>query len=68
MEDIFNNSASKYNEKLDKFDLLRINKKDRIVNIIRRNKFISLVLISLFILSIINFYLIYSFIRILESI
>lgn len=68
MEYIFNSSNNKYDEKLDKLDVLETNRKSRIVNVIRKNKFFSLVLISLIVFVTINFYLIYSFIKMLESI
>lgn len=68
MEYIFNSSNNKYDEKLDKLDVLKTNRKSRIVNVIRKNKFFSLVLISLIVFVTINFYLIYSFIKMLESI
>ncbi len=65
MEDVFN---IKYNTKLDRLEIQKENKKTRIWKFIQKHKFMSVVFISFLTLSSINFYLIYSFMKILENI
>lgn len=65
MEDVFN---IKYNSKLDKLELPKERKRKQIFKFIQNNKIFSIVFVSFFALSGINFYLIYSFIKILENI
>lgn len=65
MENVFN---VKYNTKLDRLELPKERKKYKILNFIENHKFISTIFASFIILSGINFYLIYSFMKILENI
>lgn len=65
MENVFN---VKYNTRLDR---LQIPKKGRIVRLfkfIQRHKFFSIIFTSFFVLSGMNFYLIYNFVKVLETI
>ena len=57
-----------YNDKLDKLELQKEKKVKHIFNFVQNHKFFSIILISFFALSGINFYLIYSFIKILENV
>lgn len=68
MENIFRANIIEDNKNMDKLTVLKRDKKSRIVNVVKNNKFISFVLFSFITFSMINFYLIYSFIKILESI
>lgn len=63
MENVFN---IKYDSKLDKVKIQK--SKYKIFDIIQKNKFITLIFSSFIALSIINFYLIYSFMKVLENI
>ena len=65
MGDIFN---VKYNEKLDRLELPKEKKTSKVLNFIKKHKFFSSILLSLFIFLGINFYLIFSFMKILENI
>ena len=65
MDDVFN---IKYNYKLDKLELSEKRKGKMIFKFVQNHKFISIVFISFFALSVINFYLIYSFIKVLENV
>lgn len=65
MENVFN---IKYNTKLDRLELPKENRKLKIWKFIKSHKLISIILVSFFALSSINFYLIYSFMKILENI
>lgn len=65
MEDIFNVN---YNTKLDKLEIKKSNKVHKIFKFIQKNKFISLIFTSFIVFSTINFYMIYSFMKILENI
>lgn len=65
MENVFN---IKYNTKLDRFKLTKENGKSKIWKIVSNHKFMSMIFISFFVLSAINFYLIYTFMKILENI
>lgn len=65
MENVFN---IKYNTKLDRLELPKEKKTTKIFKFVQKHKFISIVSVSFIALSSINFYLIYSFIKILESI
>lgn len=65
MEDVFN---IKYNSKLDKVKVPEDKGVSKIFKVIQKNKFITLIFSSFIALSTINFYLIYSFINVLENI
>ena len=65
MENVFN---VKYNTKLDRLELPKENKKKKVWKFVQKHKFMSIVFTSFFTLSSINFYLIYSFMKILENI
>ncbi len=65
MENIFN---VKCNTELDKLKIKKENAKFKKNNFFNKHKFFTVVLMSFFIFSGINFYLIYSFMKILESI
>lgn len=65
MENIFNVS---YNSKLDKLEIRKEKKVNKLIKSIQKNKFISLIFASFILLSGINFYLIYNFMKILENI
>lgn len=65
MENIFNVN---YDTKLDKLEIQKRNKVNKIFKCIYKNKFISLIVTSFIVFSIINFYMIYSFMKILENI
>lgn len=65
MENIFNIN---YNTKLDKLEIQKRNKVNKIFKFIHKNKFISLIFTSFIVFSAINFYMIYSFMKILENI
>lgn len=65
MENIFN---VKYNSKLDRLEIPKENRKFKIFDFFRNHKFFSTILISFFVFSGINFYLIFSFLKILENI
>ena len=65
MENVFN---VKYNTKLDRLELPKENRKIKIREIVQKHKFMSIVFAIFFALSSINFYLIYSFMKILENI
>lgn len=65
MENVFN---VKYNTKLDRLELPKERKTTKVFRFIQKHKFISIVSVSFVALSGINFYLIYSFMKILESI
>lgn len=64
MENVFN---IKYNTELDKLQILKKRRKIKIFEFILNHKFFSMVLTSFIVLSGINFYLIYSFIKVLEN-
>lgn len=65
MENVFN---VRYDAKLDKLEIPKEKYSNKILNLIQKNKFITLVFSSFIALSAINFYLIYSFMKILENI
>lgn len=65
MENVFN---VKYNTKLDRLEITKERKTTKIFKFVQKHKFISIVSVSFIALSSINFYLIYSFMKILESI
>ena len=65
MENVFN---IKYNIKMDKLEVSKERKITKIFKFVQRHKFISVIFASFFALSTINFYLIYSFIKILENV
>ncbi len=65
MENIFN---VKYNTKLDRLEIPKEATKNKMFKFLGSHKFISVIIISFFILSSINFYLIYNFVKILENI
>ena len=65
MEDVFN---IRYNTKLDKLQIVKEKKGEKIFKILQKHKFLSVVFASFIGLSTINFYLIFSFMKILENI
>ena len=65
MENIFNVS---YNTKLDRLEIPKETIANKIVENIKKNKFISFIFISFIVFSGVNFYLIYNFMKILENI
>lgn len=65
MENVFN---IKYNTKLDRLEKTNNKAENKIWGFIKNHKFFSIILMSFFIFSCINFYLIYSFMKILENI
>lgn len=65
MENVFN---IKYNTKLDRLEKTNNKEENKIWRFIKNHKFFSIILMSFFIFSCINFYLIYSFMKILENI
>ena len=65
MEDVFN---IRYNEELDKLQIIKPRKSDKIFRIIQKHKFLSIIFASFISLVGIDFYLIYNFIKILENI
>ena len=65
MENVFN---VKYNTKLDRLEIPRKKGKFSVWSFVKKHKFLSIVLVNLLIFSGINFYLIFSFMKILESI
>lgn len=65
MENVFN---VKYNTKLDKLEMPKERRTTKIFRFVQKHKFISIVSASLLALSSINFYLIYSFMKILENV
>ena len=65
MEDVFN---IKYNSKLDKLELPKERKRKQIFKFVQNHKFFSIIFVSFFALSGIDFYLIYSFIKVLENV
>lgn len=65
MENVFNINC---NKKMDKLEISTKRKKSKVITLVERNKFISLIFFSFIILSGINFYLIFNFMKILERI
>ena len=65
MENIFD---VKYNTKLDRLEIPKEKGKNKIIGFVKKNRFFSIIVTSFVILSGINFYLIYSFMKILEHI
>lgn len=65
MENVFN---VKYNTKLDRLEIPKKRGKFSVWNFIKNHKFLTIVLMNFLIFSGINFYLIFSFMKILESI
>ena len=65
MENIFDVN---YNTKLDRLEIPKEKGKNKIFGFLKNNKLFSVVVTSFFVLSGINFYLIYRFIKILEHI
>ncbi len=64
MENIF---QIRYNEKMDRLEMPKYTLLQKIERKIEKHKFISLAIVMFFILSSINFYLIYLFMKILEK-
>lgn len=64
MENIF---QIRYNEKMDRLEMPKYTLLQKIERKIEKHKFISLAILMFFILSSINFYLIYLFMKILEK-
>ena len=65
MENVFN---VKYNTKLDRLEMPKEKRTHKVLNFFGNHKFMSAIFTSFIVLSGINFYLIYSFIKILENI
>lgn len=65
MENVFN---VKYNTKLDRLEMPKERTTNKVFKFIENHKIISIIFTSFIILSGINFYLIYSFVKILENI
>ena len=65
MENVFN---VKYNTKLDRLEIPKERISHKVFKFFESHKFISVIFASFIILSGINFYLIYSFMKILENI
>ena len=65
MENVFN---VKYNAKLDRLDMPKEKKAHKVFKFLENHKFIFAICASFIILSGINFYLIYNFMKILENI
>ena len=65
MENVFN---VKYNAKLDRLEMPKERTTNKVFKFIENHKIISIIFTSFIILSGINFYLIYSFVKILENI
>lgn len=65
MENVFN---VKYNTKLDRLETPKEKSMHKVFKFLENHKFISVIFTSFIILSGINFYLIYSFVKILENI
>ena len=65
MENVFN---VKYNTKLDRLEIPKERVTHKVFKFLENHKWISIVFTSFIILSGINFYLIYSFMKILENI
>jgi len=65
MENVFN---VKYNTKLDRLEIPKKKGKFRVWSFVKNHKFLTIVLMNFLIFSCINFYLIFSFMKILESI
>ena len=65
MENVFN---VKYNAKLDRLEMPKERTTHKVFKFLENHKFISVIFASFIILSGINFYLIYSFVKILENI
>ena len=65
MENVFN---IKYNTKLDRLEIPKENWKRKILKFMQKHKFFSVIITSFFVLSGLNFYLVFSFIKILENI
>lgn len=65
MEDIFN---IRYNEELDRLQIIKSRKSDKVLKAIQKHKFLSIIFASFISLVGIDFYLISSFIKILENV
>lgn len=65
MENVFN---VKYNTKLDRLEIPKERVTHKVFKFLENHKLISIIFTSFIILSGINFYLIYSFMKILENI
>ena len=65
MEDVF---KIRYNNKLDKLEIPKENKGEKIVKFMNAHKFIVMIFTSFVIFSGINFYLIYTFFKILGNV
>lgn len=65
MENIFN---VKYNSKLDRLEIPKETRKFKIFDFFKNHKFFSMIIMSFFIFSGIYFYLVFSFMKILENI
>lgn len=65
MEDVFN---IRYNTKLDKLEIIKEKKGKKIFKLLQKHKVLFVVCVSFIGLCTINFYLIFSFMKILENI
>lgn len=65
MDNVF---SVKYNTKLDKLEMSKERRTIKIFRFAQEHKFISIIFTSFFVLSGINFYLIFSFMKILENV
>ena len=65
MENVFN---VKYNTKLDRLEIPKERTAHKVFKFLENHKFFSVIFTSFIIFSGINFYLIYSFVKILENI
>lgn len=65
MEKIFN---IQYNNKLDRLQIKDNKKTNKFFEFINNHKFISIILTSFLLFSVINFYLIFNFVKILENV
>lgn len=64
MEDVF---KIRYNDKLDKLEIAPKNKREKIIKFINSHRFMTIIFTSFVIFSGINFYLIYTFFKILGN-
>ena len=65
MENVFN---IKYNARLDRLELPKEKKASKVLNFIKKHKFFSVACTSFLTLSFVNFYLIYTFMKVLQNI
>lgn len=65
MENVFNIN---YRQEVDRLGIEGGRKENKILKFLKKHKFISITFASFFVLSIVNFYLIFSFMKVLENI